>query len=69
MLYPARSMIGKPAASSTGSIGFPTLPTLERLDAIEQSLARYGCFDLVEDDVEWLIAALRDALRHRSADT
>ena len=69
MLYSVRSMIGKRAASSTESGGFPALPTLERLDAIEQSLARYGCFDLVEDDVEWLIAALRDALRRRSADT
>jgi hypothetical protein len=37
----------------------------ERLHEIECSLARYGCFDLVEEDVEWLIARLRAELDHR----
>jgi len=43
--------------------------TLERLDEIECSLERYGCFDLVEEDVEWLIHELRKELRRRSAGT
>jgi len=43
--------------------------TLKRLDKIERSLTRYGCFDLVEEDVEWLIATLRLELRRRCADT
>jgi hypothetical protein len=42
---------------------------LERIDEIESSLERYGCFDLVEEDVEWLIHELRRELRRRSAGT
>ena len=37
----------------------------ERLHEIESSLTRYGCFDLVEEDVEWLIARLRAELDRR----
>jgi hypothetical protein len=37
----------------------------ERLHAIQCSLARYGCFDLVEEDVEWLIERLRAELDRR----
>jgi len=40
-----------------------------RLDEIERSLGRYGCFDLVEEDVAWLIERLREALKRRDADT
>jgi hypothetical protein len=40
-----------------------------RLDAIERSVERYGCFDLVEEDVAWLIERLREALRSRDAGT
>jgi hypothetical protein len=43
--------------------------TLARLAAIERRLERYGCFDLVEEDVAWLIRTLREALRRRSGDT
>jgi hypothetical protein len=43
--------------------------TLARLAAIERSLERYGCFDLVEDDVAWLIRTLRESIRRRSGDT
>jgi len=37
----------------------------ERLHEIQCSLARYGCFDLVEEDVEWLIERLRAELDRR----
>ena len=37
----------------------------ERLHEIQCSLARYGCFDLVEEDVEWLIERLRTELDRR----
>ena len=40
-----------------------------RLDEIERSLGRYGCFDLVEEDVAWLIERLREALKRPDADT
>ena len=40
-----------------------------RLEEIERSLGRYGCFDLVEEDVAWLIERLREALKRRDADT
>ena len=36
--------------------------TAARLAAIERSLARYGCFDLTEDDVVWLIQRVRASL-------
>jgi hypothetical protein len=39
--------------------------TLARLVEIERSLARYGCFDLVEEDVAWLIERLREELERR----
>jgi hypothetical protein len=42
---------------------------LARLARIERRLERYGCFDLVEEDVAWLIKTLREALRRRSGDT
>src|SRR5262249_7775756 len=37
-----------------------------RLEEIERSLSRYGCFDLVEEDVQWLIARLREQLARRT---
>ena len=37
----------------------------ERLQEIHCSLTRYGCFDLVEEDVEWLIERLRAELDRR----
>ena len=37
----------------------------ERLREIECSLARYGCFDLVEEDIAWLISRLRAELDRR----
>jgi len=40
----------------------------ERLHQIQRSLARYGCFDLVEEDVEWLIERLRVELDRRPVD-
>ena len=40
----------------------------ERLHQIQCSLARYGCFDLVEEDVEWLIERLRVELDRRLQD-
>jgi len=40
----------------------------ERLHQIQSSLARYGCHDLVEEDVEWLIERLRAELDRRLQD-
>lgn len=54
-----------------GTIPMPTgwdARASQRLEEIERSVARYGCFDLVEEDVEWLIERLREALSHRGAD-
>ena len=39
-----------------------------RLCEIELSLDRYGCFDLVEADVDWLISTLRTELDRRIRD-
>lgn len=33
-----------------------------RLAEIERSLERYGCFDLTEEDVAWLITQVRASL-------
>lgn len=33
-----------------------------RIAEIEWRLRRYGCFDLTEEDVHWLLARLREAL-------
>jgi hypothetical protein len=43
--------------------------TLARLVEIERSLERYGCFDLVEEDVAWLIERLREELGRRGTAT